>query len=221
MQQLIRAKEGARVRIKICGITNERDALGAIEAGADALGLNTWRGSKRWVDLEDAREWVAALPPFVTRVALCVNESLAGAQRYASLPGVDCLQFHGEESRELCAEMARAGHPFIRALRLPEARDWSAELSGWSTRHLLLDAYVPGAYGGTGARVDWGLAAQAVSDFPDLSITLAGGLDPENVAEAVRRVAPYAVDVASGVESAPGRKDVAKMRDFVQAVRGA
>ncbi len=206
-----------RVRVKICGLTTAQDAEAAIHAGADALGFNTWPGSKRYLDLYQAAGWIKALPSFVTRVALCVNLPLQEACRIATLPFIDVIQFHGDETMAYCEEFAALGHSFVRAIRL-ENPTQSASLANWSTRQILLDASVPGAFGGTGARLDLGLAAEAVAACPNLSITLAGGLEPENVAEAVQRVRPYAVDVASGVEASPGRKDAQKMHAFVQAV---
>jgi len=209
-----------RVRVKICGITSPEDAEAAIAAGADALGFNTWQGSRRYLDLETATDWISTLPSFVTRVALCVNAPLEHAQRLAALPYLDALQFHGDESHEYCRLFAGLGRPFLRAVRLGASSELN-DLTLWSTRQLLVDAAVPGAYGGTGCSADLALAAEAVARFPRLYVTLAGGLEPDNVAAAVRRVRPYAVDVASGVESAPGKKDTGKMRAFVQAVLGA
>jgi len=209
-----------RIRVKVCGITTAADAEAAIAAGADALGFNTWRGSKRYLDLAAAADWIVRLPCFVTRVALCVNAPLEEALRVGALPFLDALQLHGDESHEYCATVAASGPGLIRAVRL-EQPEQCASLNDWSTRNVLIDAAVPGAYGGTGARLDVQLAALAVARLPALTLTLAGGLDPENVAEAVRVVRPYAVDVASGVESSPGRKDPIKMRDFIQAATGA
>jgi phosphoribosylanthranilate isomerase len=161
-----------------------------------------------------------SLPAFVTRVALCVNASAGEAARIAGLPFVDALQLHGDESREYCAGLVALRRPVIRAVRL-ERFEQAATLAQWGTRQVLIDAAVPGAYGGTGARLDVALAARTVRHCPGLCLILAGGLDPENVAEAVRLVRPYAVDVASGVEGAPGCKDAGKMRAFVQAVAEA
>jgi phosphoribosylanthranilate isomerase len=203
--------------VKICGLTNATDAEAAIHAGADALGFNTWSGSRRFLDLDKAGDWIAALPGFVTRVALCVNAPLEEALRIAALPYIDVVQLHGDETRGYCEEFVASGYPMIRAVRL-ENFEQGATLGQWGTRQVLIDAAVAGAYGGTGARLDLELAARVVGHCGGLSLTLAGGLDPENVGEAVRVVRPYAVDVASGVENAPGRKDFAKMRAFVQAV---
>ena len=208
-----------RVRVKICGITNAADAEAAVDAGADALGFNTWEGSRRYLDIRKAADWLRELPVFVSRVALGINLPLGEALRVADLPYVDLLQLHGDEPVGYCAQVAAAGRSFVRAVRLSGAGCLPA-LEEWSTRQVLLDAAVPGAFGGTGTLADLDLAAVAVSRFPCLRVTLAGGLDPDNVAEAVRLVRPYAVDVASGVESSPGLKDRAKMRDFVAAVAG-
>ncbi len=209
-----------RVRVKICGITSAADAEAAVDAGADALGFNTWEGSRRYLDVCAAADWLREIPVFVSRVALGINLPLSEALRVADLPQVDLLQLHGDESAGYCAQIAASGRSFLRAVRLSGADDL-AGLSEWSTRQVLVDAAVPGAFGGTGKLADLNLAAEAVRRFPRLRITLAGGLVPENVAEAVRLVRPYAVDVASGVESSPGVKDPAKMRDFVAAVAGA
>jgi phosphoribosylanthranilate isomerase len=210
----------ARVRVKICGLTTAADAEAAIEAGADALGFNTWQGSRRFLPLDAAADWISRLPSFVTRVALCVNASAVEAARVAALPFIDAVQLHGDETREYCLELVSTGRSVIRAVRV-ENFGQADTLFQWGTRQVLIDAAVAGAYGGTGARLDVELAARTVRHCRGLCLTLAGGLDPENVAEAVRLVRPYAVDVASGVESAPGRKDVAKMRAFVQAVAEA
>ncbi len=210
----------ARVRIKICGVTNEADARAAIALGADALGFNLFPGSPRCVDLDGAAAWIAALPPYVTRVAVLVNVPVAEAERVAAHPAIDLVQLHGDEDAAYCAEFARSGRPFVKALRVRDA----ASLEGaerFVTRHLLLDAHAESGYGGTGLRLDPALAAEAVRRFPTHHIVLAGGLRPENVAAAVRAVRPYAVDVASGVERAPGAKDGEKMAAFLAAVRSA
>ncbi len=210
----------ARVRVKVCGLVCEEDAEAAIVAGADALGFNTWEGSRRYVDLRKAAGWVSALPPFVSRVVLCVNARVEWLEELAGFSFVDAVQFHGDETRELCWKYAERRRPFIRAIRLAKESDLEG-LDQWSTRNVLVDAAVTGSFGGTGAFVDLDLAREAVERFPSLRVTVAGGLRPENVGEVVRALRPYAVDVASGVESSPGRKDPSKMRDFIQAVREA
>jgi phosphoribosylanthranilate isomerase len=209
----------ARVRVKICGLTNDADARAAIELGADALGFNLYPGSPRCVDLNREAGWIAALPPFVTRVAVLVNVPLAEARRVAAHPAIDLVQFHGDEDEHYCAEFAQMGYPFLKALRVKDL-DSLERADRFSTPHVLLDAHAQSAYGGTGLKLDPALAAEAVRRFPALHIVLAGGLKPENVAEAVQTVRPYAVDVASGVESAPGKKDREKMEAFVKAAGG-
>jgi phosphoribosylanthranilate isomerase len=209
-----------RVRVKICGITSAEDAESAVQAGADALGFNAWPGSKRYLDLDAAAPWLTQLPGLVTKVVLCVNHPIEEARRLGALPFIDVAQFHGDESDDFCRRYSSDGRSFIRAVR-PGSNSELVGLDALGTRHVLLDAPVVGAYGGTGVRADLQVASAAVARFPSVSVILAGGLDPDNVAEAVRLVRPYAVDVASGVESAPGKKDRFKMRDFVQAVLGA
>jgi phosphoribosylanthranilate isomerase len=208
----------ARIRVKICGVTNEEDARAAIDLGADALGFNLWPGSKRHIDLDRASSWLRGLPPFVTRVAVVVNVPLDEARRIAAHPAIDLVQFHGDEDVSYCAQFAACGHPFIKALRLRDTASLE-HLDRFSTPGILLDADAGAAYGGTGRQLDPALAAEAARRFPEVKIVLAGGLTPENVAEAVRLVRPYAVDVASGVEVGPGRKDRAKMARFIAAVR--
>jgi phosphoribosylanthranilate isomerase len=206
----------ARVRVKICGVTNREDALAAVALGADALGFNLFSGSKRFIDLEREAGWMTSLPPFVVRVAVLVNASLDEARRVAAHPAIHYVQFHGDEDEAYCAEFAREGRPFIKALRLRDAAT-IPQAARFSTPHLLLDAHAGAAYGGTGTLIDLDLAKQLAAAHPDLSIILAGGLRAENVAAAVAAVRPFAVDVASGVESAgdPRRKDAERMKAFI------
>ncbi len=216
----MKAQATSRVRIKICGITNQQDAEAAIAAGADALGFNTWREGKRFIDLDRAADWIEELPPFITKVALLVNAPLAEAEHLARLPFIDALQLHGDEDAAYCAQVRAFGRPFIKALRL-RSREELSQLSEFGTRHFLIDAHVAGSFGGTGTLADVAVVEEFKERNPGLALTLAGGLTPENVAEVVRAVRPYAVDVSSGVESAPGRKDPARMKAFVEAVRRA
>ena len=206
-----------RVRIKICGITTEEDARAATALGADALGFNLWPGSKRHIDLDRAFSWIRGLPPFATRVAVLVNLPLDEARDIAAHPAIDVVQFHGDEDESYCAQFAAEGRPFIKALRIRDAASLE-NLDRFSTPSILLDADAGVAYGGTGRQLDPTLAAQAVQRFPEVKFLLAGGLKPDNVAAAIRIAHPYAVDVASGVESAPGRKDPEKMAQFIAAV---
>ena len=205
-----------RVRVKICGITNPEDAHAAIAAGADALGFNGFAGSKRYLDLRAASEWIADLPPFVTKVAVLVNPSVEEALAILALPGIDLLQFHGDESPEFCRPFAQRG--YVKALA---ARDRASfeRCREYDAGAILLDAFVPGAFGGTGKLIDLVLAGEFMKLHPGIPLILSGGLTPGNVGEAVRVIRPYAVDVASGVESHPRKKDHSLMRDFIKAAR--
>jgi phosphoribosylanthranilate isomerase len=206
-----------RVAVKICGVTNASDANAAIDAGADLLGFNTWTGTKRFVDLAANAAWIAELP--VPRIALLVNASLAEAKRIACLPYIDALQLHGDEDASFCQRVAEFGKPLIKALRASSHEALSGA-DTFSTRHILLDAHVPGAFGGTGKRIDLDLARDFRARFPAFTLWLAGGLTPENVAEAIAVARPQVVDVSSGVEASPTRKDLGKMRDFIASARG-
>jgi len=213
-------------QIKICGITSVEDALLTAHAGADAIGLNFYSQSPRCIKLDVARQMIAVLPPEVIKVGLFVN---APAEQVATTfddLGLDMIQLHGDETPELLAELA--GRPIVRAFRvgqagLPPVIDYLEACSrlGCVPRMVLLDAYRAGHYGGTGQPTDWNtaLAYRAQGSYPPL--VLAGGLTPDNVAEAVHTVQPAAVDTASGVETRPGAKDPARVEQFVQAARKA
>ena len=207
-----------RVRVKICGLTNREDAETAIALGADALGFNFFAASKRHITLDENAAWIAALPPFVTRVAVLVNAPLSEAVRVALHPAIHLVQLHGDEDAAYCQQLAALGRPFIKALRLRAESD-IAKAADFHTENILIDAHVEGEYGGTGAAIALPLAREIVARHPQLRIILAGGLFPENVAEAARAVRPFAVDVASGVESTPRKKDPAKMSAFLAAAR--
>ncbi len=209
-----------RVRVKICGFTNREDAETAIALGADALGFNLFPGSKRHIVLDENAAWIAALPPFVAKVAVLVNAPFDEARRVALHPAIDLVQLHGDEDTDYCRQFAALGRPFIKALRIRDASDIS-HAPAFSTENVLIDAHVEGEYGGTGAAIGLPLAREIVARHPRLRIILAGGLSPENVAEAARVARPFAVDVASGVESTPRKKDAAKMASFLEAARKA
>jgi phosphoribosylanthranilate isomerase len=209
-----------RVRVKICGITNREDAEAAIRAGADALGFNLFPDSKRFIELDDEARWIATLPPFVAKVGVLVNASLDVARAVALHPAIDLVQFHGDEDARYCAEFARLGKPFIKALRLGADADLD-EATNYSTSTVLLDTHVQGEYGGTGEAIDLNLASPFARKYPALTWILAGGLTPGNVAYAVRALRPYAVDVASGVEVAARKKGEELMRRFVAQARNA
>ena len=207
-------------RIKICGITHPDDAALAAGLGADALGLNFYPRSPRCLDLERDATWLRTLPAGVLRIAVVVNAPLAGIERLLGEGIVDAVQLHGDEDEAFCQALQTAALPFIKAIRVRDEASLENP-SGFGAGHFLLDAYRPDAYGGTGHSLDWTLAARFAARYP--GTILSGGLRPENVGEAVRRVRPFAVDVASGVEGAAGprRKDAAKLREFVAAVRRA
>lgn len=200
------------VRVKICGITNVEDALAAVEFGADALGFNFWPGSKRYIEPDHAREIVRRLPPFVTVVGVFVNEDdLDAIARIAARAKLDVIQLHGDESPAFCQRAAERWR-VIKAVRVgPDAN--LAELANYPVSAILLDAHRPNEYGGTGETFDWEIARRAKHFVSHL--ILAGGLSPENVAEAIRVVRPYAVDACSCIEEGPGRKDAQKLRDFL------
>jgi len=202
------------VRVKVCGITSLADARAALEAGADALGFMFWEGSPRNIALGAAREIIAQLPPLASRVGVFVNPA-EDLVRQAITCGLDVLQFHGEEPPDFCG---RFGLRAIKAFRLQDDVSLLACMD-YKAFPWLLDSYVPGQPGGTGAVFNWELAVKAKKS--NAAIILAGGLTPANVAEAVHKVKPYAVDVSSGVEASPGKKDPAKMRAFITAAKVA
>jgi len=210
--------------VKICGITNLDDALAAVEAGADALGFNFYARSPRYITAETARAIIAGLPSTssssVLTVGVFVNEDLDAVEQIASAAGVSALQLHGNESPEYCK--ALASRYLIKAFAAGEQFAPETVLQ-YDVDAILLDAFdrnaVGGVGGGTGQLGDWSIARQTKELFPKLF--LAGGLSPENVGEAIARVQPYAVDACSRLESVPGRKDHARVRAFVAAVRAA
>ena len=203
------------VRSKICGITRVEDALAAVEAGADAIGLVFYAKSPRAVTVQQARSIINALPPFVTTVGLFVDASRCELGEMLDAVPLDLLQFHGDESPESCEGYHR---PYIKALRVKPGDDIAAQVALYKNASgVLLDTYVPGIPGGTGEAFDWSLVPEGLSK----PIILAGGLTAENVAQAIARVRPYAVDVSGGVEAAKGIKDAEKIRAFMQAVKAA
>lgn len=207
-----RAIEG--VRIKICGLTREEEARAAVDLGVDALGFNFYSQSRRALSWPQAAEWIDRLPraPEVCRVAVVVQPSSETLQEMVRSGVFDLVQFHGGERAEFCAQCPI---PYLRAAAASDA-DWPRfAQAGW-----LVDAVAaPGEFGGTGKLADWEAAAQLVRQNPGHPIFLAGGLNPHNVRRAVEAVRPWGVDVAGGVESAPGRKDAGLMKALVQAVR--
>jgi phosphoribosylanthranilate isomerase len=201
------------VKVKICGITSVADGQMAAEAGADMIGLMFYDQSPRHITLPQAVEISRALSPFVLRVGVFVNPDEELVMRAISECGLNLLQFHGDEPSEFCTQF---GVMSVKALRVRDAASIQT-LENYETDAFLLDAYSKSGLGGTGEKFNWDLAIEA-QRF-NKPIFLAGGLTPENVADAVKRVRPFAVDVSSGVESAPGKKDAAKVRAFIEAAR--
>jgi phosphoribosylanthranilate isomerase len=203
--------------VKICGITRAADAAAAVEAGADAVGFVFWRRSPRAIDPKTARAIAAGLPPSIVRVGVFVDPLPEEASWIAEEAGLDVLQFHGSEPPESllalprrCWKAVGVGRDFVAA----DALRYEGKAAG-----ILLDTRGEGAQGGTGRTFDWALAREVRKRASFL--LLAGGLDPENVAAAIRAVSPDGVDVSSGVESAPGRKDKARVKAFIEAARKA
>lgn len=200
-------------RIKYCGMTRIEDALLAAQLGADAIGVVMTAKSKRQVSLKQAKAIVDAMPPFVTTVALCMDDDAGFVQEIIDSLRPSLLQFHGSESDEWCRQF---GHPYLKAIAMGEGASALYQLRDHPhAAGLLLDGHGLGETGGSGKAFDWSLMPRDLKQ----PLMLAGGLTAANVAEAIRIARPWAVDVSSGIESAPGIKDVAKMRDFITAVR--
>ena len=200
-------------RIKICGITRAEDVQAVAASGADAFGLVFYEKSPRHVTLHQARDVIRAVPPFLSTIGLFVNPAESEVREILSQVPLDMLQFHGEEPPEFCAQF---GRPYLKAIRVRPGVDlvqFAARYAG--AQGLLLDAWVEGTHGGTGASFDWALIPR---ELP-LPVILSGGLDANNVAEAIRQVRPYAVDVSSGVEAGKGIKDAAKIAAFIKEVK--
>ena len=203
------------VRIKICGITRERDALVAAELGVEAIGFVFWPGSPRAITADAARAIVGAVPPTTVKIGVFVNQSRDEVRAIADAAGLDGLQFHGDETDE---DMVAQTLPVIKAVPLGQPGDEERAIGLPAGVVPLLDVFDPVRRGGTGRTVDWDVAARIAFKRPTM---LSGGLTAENVGEAVRRVDPWYVDVSSGVEASPGVKDERKLRAFVEAVRAA
>ena len=204
------------VRIKICGITTLEDAMASVEAGADALGFNFYPKSPRYIEPAEARRIIEQLPAAVLNVGVFVNEEVEEVQRIAAEVGLGAVQLHGDEPAPYCRKLRDLF--VIKALRV-NAEFEPEQAVAYETDAILLDGFSPHAYGGSGRKVDWAIAIQTRPLVAKLF--LAGGLNVENVAAAISAVQPYAVDACSGLESAPGLKDVSKVRAFIKAAREA
>jgi len=204
-----------RVRVKICGVRTLEEAEAAIAAGADALGFNFWPASPRFVAPEEAGRIVAALPALINAIGVFVNEDAGRVREIVSQVCLNAVQLHGEETAQYCLDL----HPVkvIKAFRVGEEFN-ARRVHGYTVTAVLLDAKVEGQYGGTGKRFSWDIAIQVKRFAP---VILAGGLTVDNVAEAIGFVRPFAIDVCSGVESMPGRKDLIKLSAFMKEVARA
>ena len=204
-----------RLRVKICGITRVQDALEAVRCGADAIGLVFYAASPRYVTVQQAQKIVAALPPFISVVALFVNATPAEIETVISQVRIDIVQFHGDET---AADCERIKLPYFKAIRVKSDTNLlQCELDFSSAKALLLDTYSEAAYGGTGHVFDWDLIPKNMTK----PVILAGGLIAENVGFAIQKVKPYAVDISGGVEVSKGIKDASKIAAFMLAVQAA
>ena len=202
-------------KVKICGITSPEDALTAVEAGADALGFVFYKESPRHIFPEEAARIINLLPPFVQAVGLFVNEAPEIVNQISRNCRLGLVQLHGDETPDYCRRIEQ------RVMKAFRVRSLTCldPIADYRLSGCLLDAYSPSFYGGTGKSFNWEIAREAMTRGH--RIVLAGGLTPDNVAEAIRQVRPYAVDVSSGVESAPGRKDADKVREFIRNAKEA
>jgi phosphoribosylanthranilate isomerase len=198
-------------RVKVCGITNSEDALCAVRLGASALGFVFYEKSPRFVAPEEAGEIIRKVPPFVTKVGVFVNAGADYLREARDIARFDVYQFHGDETPEFCSAF---GEDYIKAIRVKDADSLEA-VNLYDTDAFLFDAYSPDAYGGTGENFSWDVLSGR--KLGDKFVILSGGLNPDNVRDAIRAVGPYAVDVSSGVESSPGVKDHLKLGRFMEA----
>lgn len=204
-----------RVKVKVCGVKTLEEAQAAVDAGADALGFNFWPGSARFIEPRAAREVIAGLSPMACTVGVFVNEEANRIVDIASELGLSAVQLHGDESPQFCELLDLV--KVIKAIRVGQDFDLSV-VESYRVAMILLDSGIEGSYGGTGRRFDWRIAIEAKRVAP---IILAGGLTAENVWDAITHVRPAAIDVCSGVEAEPGRKDLAKLRRFMSVVARA
>jgi phosphoribosylanthranilate isomerase len=202
------------VRIKICGITNLEDALASVNAGADALGFNFCRQSPRYVEPSNARRIIESLPDAIMNVGVFVNETTETVEQFAHEAGLRAVQLHGEESPSYCRKLKNLF--VIKAFRVKTPFEIE-KVTQYATNAVLLDAFTTGSYGGSGTSFEWSVA-NGIRPLV-AKLFLAGGLHAANVGEAIAQVGPYAVDVCSGVERVPGRKDLRKLRAFIDAAR--
>lgn len=212
--------EPDRLSVKICGITQPEQARQIIGLGADALGINFWPRSKRYIDPARAAEWLPDFRDQTTLVAVTVNPDASLLEQIIRGGLVHIVQLHGDESPEMVARLIDQGVAIIKALQVRDRASLD-QIADFPCQTILLDAYNPGLYGGGGETFPWELAALARDQFPDKRIILSGGLTADNVRHAIEETHPAAVDVASGVETSPGMKDLALVKRFIEAARAA
>lgn len=210
--------QNSAVQIKICGITQAEQARQIVALGADAIGINFWPRSKRFIHLDEARPWLDELSGSVTRIGVFVNATPNEITQALKSGAIDCAQLHGNESTEYVDALLQKGLSVYKALGIKDAAALDS-IASYPGDTILLDAYAPTEYGGTGEAFDWNLGRLAVERFSaQKKIILAGGLSAENAAQAIEQVTPFAIDTASGVESGtPGIKDLEKVRQFIEA----
>jgi phosphoribosylanthranilate isomerase len=205
--------------VKICGFKQPAQVQAVLDLGADAVGINLWPSSKRYLPLEQAQAELSQIAAQHHLIAVMVNASHAEQQAAVRSGLFRSLQLHGDESPEQVAELQAQGVHVIKALQVRDAASLD-EIGHYPCEDILLDAYNPGLYGGGGHAFPWELASQAAERYPEKRLILSGGLTVPNIAEAIRQTHPCAVDVASGVESSPGIKDLALVEEFIRRVRG-
>jgi phosphoribosylanthranilate isomerase len=201
-------------KIKICGITNFRDAVKSLDCGADALGFIFYEKSKRYISPPEAQKIIKELPPFVTKVAVFVDCPFRQIIKITSELFINAIQLHGSETPEFCAKFS---YPVIKALRIKDSID-ILQVDSFATQTILFDTYSESDYGGTGKSFNWKVLEKLNTDK---KIILSGGLNPGNIEKAITTVRPYGVDVSSGVETSPGIKDHKKIKKFIEAVKNA
>ena len=197
--------------LKICGVTLTEDATRLVDLGVDALGINFWEPSKRYLSPENAEPILKQCMGKITRVGVFVNADTKLPQRLLESNLIDIAQFHGDETPEYCAPFADAGFTFIKAIGVKNKASLQ-NITDYRANAILLDTPAPGVYGGTGETFDWTHAQTFINEHPDIPVLLAGGITPENAADAISQVHPAALDVASGAELSPGIKDFGKVK---------
>ena len=208
---------GSEVGIKICGIRSLEDAILSIELGASSLGFNFWNKSRRYVTRQQVEEWSTSIDQKIEKVGVFVNAEAADVTSLLEDNVINVAQFHGDESASYCEKISKS-HKTIRAAGVKDSKSLN-EINSFNFDTILLDAYCPESYGGTGCSFEWELGKKFIQSNPESAVILAGGLDPSNVSEAIKLVRPAAVDVASGVENQHGFKDPELVRQFINAVK--